>query len=260
MISFLKPISVRSWRCGLALLVAGTAGSCLRAAEGAGSPGATTNRYEFRRVHDPEGIGKFYQGREIAQVMGHEAAAWLERPERAAEEKPDVLLGQLNLRPGEVVADIGAGTGYFSRALAQRVGRTGRVLAVDIQPEMLTLLTNTSTRLGLTNIVPVLGTEQDPRLPAAAVDLVLMVDVYHEFEFPEEMMQAICRALKPGGRVVFVEYRGEDPAVPIKRLHKMTEAQVKKEMTGLPLKWVRTIGALPRQHIIIFRKSPAGGQ
>jgi len=193
-------------------------------------------------------------GREIAQVMGHESAEWLERPERATEENPEVLIEQLRLKPGEVVADIGAGTGYFSRRLARKVGATGKVLAVDIQPEMLTLLTNRMAAIGITNVVPVLGTATDPMLPAACVDLVLMVDVYHEFDFPREMMQAICRSVKPGGRVVFVEYRGEDPALAIKPLHKMTEVQVKREMSVLPLDWIRTVEALPRQHIIIFRK------
>jgi ubiquinone/menaquinone biosynthesis C-methylase UbiE len=133
------------------------------------------------------------------------------------------------------------------------------VLAVEIQQEMLDLLTNRMAALGISNVVPVLGTVTNPLLPAAAVDLVLMVDVYHEFDSPFEMMQGICNALKPGGRVVFVEYRGEDPQVPIKATHKMTEAQVRKEMVPLPLDWVETIGVLPRQHIIVFRKR-AGAQ
>ena len=215
-----------------------------------------TNRYEVRQFHNPDGIGKFYLGREIARVMGHESAAWLERPERVAEEQPDQLISLLNLRRGEVVADIGAGTGYFTRRLAQTVGPAGRVLAEDVQPEMLTLLKDLTAQLGLTNITPVLGTVTDPRLPAASVDLALMVDVYHEFDLPYEMMQALCLALKPGGRVVLVEYRGEDPNVPIKPLHKMTQAQVKRELSALPLDWVQTIERLPRQHIIVFRKRP----
>jgi ubiquinone/menaquinone biosynthesis C-methylase UbiE len=214
------------------------------------------NRYEFREVHDPDGIGKFYMGREIAQVMGHEGADWLERPERAEEEQPDKMLKELHLKPGDVVADIGAGTGYISRRLALRVAPRGKVLAEDIQPEMLNLLTNQSRGLGITNIVPVLGTESDANLPAGSADLVLMVDVYHEFKFPYEMMAAICRSLRPGGRVVFVEFRAEDPGVPIKRVHKMTEAQVKKEMSVLPLRWLETLEALPRQHIVVFGKQP----
>ncbi len=219
---------------------------------------AETNRYTYRQVHDPDGIGTFYMGREIARVMGHDAAAWLERPQRTAEEDPGRLVRELRLRPGQVVADIGAGTGYLSRRLAQAVGPGGKVLAVDVQPEMLALLKDFDARLGLTNIVPTLGTTTDPQLPAASVDLALMVDVYHEFDFPFEMMQGICRALKPGGRVVLVEYRAEDPAVPIKPLHKMTQAQVKREMSVLPLQWVQTLEVLPRQHIIVFKSAAPG--
>ncbi len=211
-------------------------------------------RYHFRRRHDPDGIGKFYMGREIAQVMGHQGADWLERPERASEEKPEVLMDALQLKPGMVVADIGAGTGYMTRRLADRVGDRGVVYAVDIQPEMLELLTNKMARLQIHNVHPILGTRQDPKLPASALDLVLMVDVYHEFDFPAEMLSAIADSLRPGGRVVFVEYRGEDTALRIKPLHKMTEAQVRKEAEVLPLEWSETIERLPRQHIVIFKK------
>jgi len=214
----------------------------------------TTNRYEFRKEHSRDGIGKFYLGREIAHVMGHQAADWLERPERNQEEHTEKLVEQLKVKPGDVIADIGAGTGYFTRRLAKKTGPKGTVLAVDIQTEMLELLTNQMAEAGITNVRPILGTITDPKLPADSVDLALMVDVYHEFDHPWEMMHAITRSLKPGGRVVFVEFRGEDPDVPIKPLHKMTEAQVKKEMSALPLEWVETIGVLPRQHIIVFRK------
>jgi len=216
-----------------------------------------TNRYEFRKEHHRDGIGKFYMGREIAHVMGHQAADWLERPERDAEEHTGKLVEQLRIKPGDTIADIGAGTGYFSRRLAMKTGQKGVVLAVEIQTEMLELLTNQMAQAGIANVKPVLGTITDPKLPAQSVDLALMVDVYHEFDHPWEMMQAICRSLKPGGRVVFVEFRGEDPAVPIKPLHKMTEAQVKKEMAVHPLEWVETIGVLPRQHIIVFKKTGA---
>lgn len=187
--------------------------------------------------------------------MGHQAADWLERPEREAEEKPTLLLEALKIRPGDVVADIGGGTGYYTRRLAQKVGEKGLVYAEDIQPEMLDLLTNQMARLNLHNVKPVLGTVSDPKLPPASVDLILMVDVYHEFDHPYEMALAMTQSLKPGGRMVFVEFRGEDPAVPIKLLHKMTEAQVRKEMAGFPLEWVETIETLPIQHIIIFRKT-----
>jgi precorrin-6B methylase 2 len=212
-------------------------------------PGA---RYEYRQPHDPDGIGKFYCGREIAHVMGHQGADWLERPEREAEERPETLVEALQLRPGEVVADIGAGSGYMTRRLAAKVGARGRVLAVDIQPEMLQLLRDKMTAAGVTNVMAVLGTESDPNLGSNTVDVVVMVDVYHEFELPFEMMTAICRSLKPSGRVVFVEYRAEDPRVPIKPLHKMSEAQVRKEMAPFPLGWIETQEALPRQHMIVF--------
>ena len=152
------------------------------------------------------------------------------------------------------MADIGAGTGYFSRRIARKVAPSGSVLAVEIQQEMLDLLMKRMGEAKVTNVKPVLGTIMDPKLPAGGVDTVLMVDVYHEFDHPFEMMENISKALKPGGRVVFVEYRGEDPNVPIKRLHKMTELQVVKEMTAHPLEWAETLGVLPRQHIIVFRK------
>src|ERR1043165_4100952 len=193
-----------------------------------------TNSYEFRREHDPNGIGKFYFAREIAHVMGHQAADWLERPEREAEEKPELLLEALKLKPGDVVADIGAGTGYYTWRLARLVGEKSLVYAVDIQQEMLDLLDKKMAERKITCVKGVLGTITDPKLPPGSVDLVLMVDVYHEFDHPFEMMEAICKALKPGGRVVFVEFRTEDPKVPIKEVHKMSEAQVRKEMTIHP--------------------------
>jgi SAM-dependent methyltransferase len=210
--------------------------------------------YETRANHDPDGIGKFYHGREIAQVMGHQAADWLERPKRETEEQPALLVKALNLKPGDAVADIGAGTGYYSRRLAQKVGPGGIVYAEEIQPEMLVILTNRMEHFGIHNVRPVLGTITDPKLAADSVDLILMVDVYHEFDHPHEMVAAMLRSLKHGGRMVFVEYRGEDPQVPIKPLHKMTVAQVRKEMADFPIKWVQTIETLPMQHVIIFQK------
>jgi protein-L-isoaspartate O-methyltransferase len=212
------------------------------------------DRYEYRKDHDPDGTGKFYMGREIALVMGHLAAEWLDRPEREREEKPAKLLEALKLKPGDVVADIGAGSGYFSFRLAEKVGDKGRVYAVDIQPEMLDLIRARMTERKVSNIVPVLGEEADPKLPDGAVDLILLVDVYHEFSHPYEMTVAMTRALKPGGRIVFVEYRMEDPDVPIKIVHKMSQKQVVKEMEPHPLRWVGTVNTLPRQHIVIFEK------
>ena len=212
------------------------------------------SRYETRAEHDPNGIGKFYLGREIAHVMGHQAADWLERPEREEEERPDLLMPALKLKPGDAAADIGAGTGYYTRRLAKAVGEPGVVYAVEIQQEMLDVLTNKLAAEKIFNVKPVLGTITDPKLALAAVDLILMVDVYHEFDHPFEMVEAMVKSLKPGGRIVFVEFRAEDPNVPIKRVHKMTEAQVRKEMSVHPLEWVETIATLPRQHVIVFRK------
>ncbi len=211
-------------------------------------------RYTYRAQHDPNGIGKFYMGREIAQVMGHTAADWLDRPEREQEEAPTKLLDALQVKPGTVAADIGAGTGYFSFRLAQLVGPKGSVYATDIQPEMLAIIRQRMQQRHVTNIKPVLGTVTDPGLPPHSVDLILLVDVYHEFDHPYEMTAGMVRALKPGGRLVFVEYRLEDPNVPIKLVHKMSEQQVRKEMAPHPLRWVQTLNVLPRQHIIIFQK------
>src|SRR5882672_1782588 len=210
--------------------------------------------YELRQQHDPDGIGKFFMGREIAYVMGHQAADWLERPERTQEERPDLLLQALKIKSGDAVADIGAGTGFYTRRLAKLVGDKGTVYAVEIQQEMLDLLTNKMAELKIHNVKPILGTITDPKLPKASVDLILMVDVYHEFDFPYEMTEAMCQALKPGGRIAFVEFRAEDPTVPIKEVHKMSDAQVRKEMSIHPLEWVETISVLPQQHIIMFRK------
>lgn len=223
----------------------------LRAAE---EPRPAEARYASIRA-SRDGIGKVYFGREIAQVMGHQGASWLERPEREQEERTDLLMNALALKPGEIVADIGAGSGYFSWRMAQKVGAQGRVYAVEIQQEMLDILMGNMRKRQVDAIVrPVLGTVQDPKLPAAGVDTILLVDVYHEFDYPFEMARAMIQALKPGGRLVLVEYRGEDPAVPIKPLHKMTVAQVRKEMDVHPVTFERNITTLPRQHILVFRR------
>ncbi len=217
-------------------------------------PQKSDGRYVYHENHDPDGIGKFYMGREIAQVMGHQAADWLDRPEREAEEAPSLLLKSLKLKPGQAIADIGAGSGYLTFPMAKRVGTKGTVYAVEIQQEMLDIIAHKQETMGLKNIKMVLGAVDDPRLPDSSVDLILMVDVYHEFDFPYEMAKAMVKALRPGGRIAFVEYRKENPDVPIKRVHKMTVLQVRKEMAVFPLQWVETINVLPRQHIIIFRK------
>src|SRR5262249_13298779 len=151
-----------------------------------------------------------------AQVMGHQAAGWLERPEREKEEEPNKLLDALKFKAGDVVADIGAGSGYLTFRIAERVGKQGKIYAVDIQPEMLDLIRQKMKSNKVPNVEPVQGTETDPKLPANGVDLIIMVDVYHEFSFPFEMTENMVKSLKPGGRLVFVEYRKEDPEVPIK--------------------------------------------
>ncbi len=220
-------------------------------------PGAAVDSvYQFRPA-SRDGIGKFYMGREISHVMGHLGAGWLERPEREREERTDLLIESLPVARDSVVADIGAGTGYFSFPIAERVSE-GRVLAVDIQQEMLDIIESRKAQGGAANVEAVLGTEQDPGLPAASVDLILIVDAYHEFSHPREMGVAMASALKPGGQLVLIEYRGEDRAVPIKPLHKMTEQQARREMAAVGLKWVRTEGFLPQQHFLVFeRPAPA---
>jgi len=210
--------------------------------------------YIKREDHDPDGIGVFYMGREIAQVMGHEAADWLDRPERETEEAPTMLVKSLKLKPGMAIADIGAGSGYLSFMMAKPVGSTGKVYAEDIQPEMLDIVRKKAVESGQKNVVPWLGTTTDPKLPAQSIDLMILVDVYHEFDKPYEMVSNMVKGLKPGGRLVFVEYRKEDPNVPIKEVHKMSVAQVRKEMTLFPLDYKETIEILPRQHIIVFTR------
>jgi precorrin-6B methylase 2 len=209
--------------------------------------------YEQHRIHNPDGIGKYYMGREIAKVMGHTGAAWLERPSRETEEKPSKIVDALDLKSTDVVADIGAGTGYLSFRIAPKLPQ-GKVLAVDIQPEMLDIINFFKQELNVTNVESVLATSTNPNLPPASVDLALMVDAYHEFEYPQEVMQAIVKALKPGGRVVLVEYRGENPFILIKGLHKMTQKQVKKEMQAVGLVWRETKNLLPQQHLMVFAK------
>jgi ubiquinone/menaquinone biosynthesis C-methylase UbiE len=211
-------------------------------------------RYETRYPHDPNGTGKFYMGREIAQVMGHQAADWLDRPEREAEEAPSLLLKSLGLKPGMVVADIGAGSGYLTFPMARKVAPKGKVFAVDIQPEMLTIIKDKAQAQRVKNVVVVLGETADPKLPEASCDLQLLVDVYHELDQPYEMALAMKKALKPGGRLVLVEYRKEDPNVPIKEVHKMSVAQVRKELAVVGLTFERNIKNLPWQHILVFRK------
>ena len=210
--------------------------------------------YETRTEHDVSGIGKFFMGREIAHVMGHQAADWLERPEREEEEKTEQMVAALKFHDGEVVADIGCGSGYVARKIAPHIGAKGVIYGVDIQQEMLDLLMKRMAMFRIATVKPVLGEIDDPKLPAESCDTMILVDVYHEFDHPFEMIDAMIRGLKPGGRIVFVEFRGEDAKVPIKLLHKMSVAQVRKEMSVHPLEFVESIETLPWQHLIIFRK------
>ena len=225
----------------------------LAASAALAQPAAVAERYSLVPA-SADGIGKRYMGREISAVMGWQGAAWLEREEREREERTDLLLPMLEIKSGMAVADVGAGSGYFARRIAARVGPGGAVYAVDVQPEMVRMLEALARQPGLGQIKPVQGSATAVKLAAASIDLALMVDVYHELEFPYEVLASIVQALKPGGRVVFVEYRAEDASVPIKPLHKMSEAQVKTEAARHPLTWERTLGGLPWQHVVVFRK------
>jgi ubiquinone/menaquinone biosynthesis C-methylase UbiE len=209
--------------------------------------------YQTREIHDPNGTGRFYLGREIAQVIGAGGIPWLDRTERETEERPAVVIEALGLRGGEVVADLGAGSGYFTFRISPKVGITGNVIAVDIQDEMLGAIRQRAAAMKVTNVEEVKARETDPKLPASGVDIVLMVDVYHELAYPFEVMTHVRQALRPGGRVVFVEYRKEDPRVPIKELHKMSLEQLDKEMKVVRLTRTRTVETLPWQHVVTYQ-------
>lgn len=214
-------------------------------------------KYETKKFHDPDGIGKFYMNREIAQVMGYLGASWLERPERVKEEEPAKLIEALAIKPGMVVADVGAGSGYHAFLMSPLVGDKGKVIASDIQPEMLELIEKKAKKLKVTNVETVKGTTTDPKLPASGVDVILMVDVYHEFEFPFEMTEKMVDALKPGGKLVFVEFKMEDDKVNIKLVHKMSERQVLKEMETFAEMEHQKTHSLPWQHVVVFSKKDA---
>ena len=193
-------------------------------------------------------------GRRIANVMGWQGAEWLERSERVSEEQPDTALDALGSLSGLTVADVGAGSGYFTARLAARVGAKGRVYANDVQPEMLKMLAARLARESISNVTLVHGSVDDPKLPEASIDLVLMVDVYHEFSEPQKMLRAIRAALKPDGRLVLLEYRKEDPAIPIRFEHKMSIAEARLELAAEGFTLSSVDGRLPRQHILIFSK------
>lgn len=198
---------------------------------------------------------KRYKGRKIAPVMTYEGADWLTRSTRIQEENPQKLMDALSIKPGQTICDLGCGNGYYTLELARLVGPEGKVLAVDIQPEMLRLLENRAGLNNLKNIQLILNTPIDPKLPANSVDLILVVDVYHELSYPEHMLQALRKSLKPDGRIVLVEFRGEDPTVPIKPLHKMTKKQVRKELEPNGYKLVEEFDELPWQHVMFFGKA-----
>lgn len=197
-----------------------------------------------------------YLGREIAQTMHFSGAPWLIRENREDEERCSIMLGQLGVKPGMTVCDMGCGNGFYSLQLAKMVGPKGRVLCVDIQPEMLRLLERRAVDQGIDNLVPILGAVHDPRLPKASVDLILLVDVYHEFSHPEQMLQGMRASLKPDGVIALLEYRAEDPNVPIKPLHKMSKKQILKEFTPNGFRLVREFNRLPWQHMMFFGLMP----
>jgi ubiquinone/menaquinone biosynthesis C-methylase UbiE len=217
------------------------------------APVAAVDPYQYGPA-SIDGIGKFYLGREISQVMGHPALGWLEREEREHEEAPSRALDAIKLSPTDVIADVGAGSGYYAFRLAPKVPQ-GRVIAIDIQQEMLDYLRAKAEEQGIHNVVAHLGRIDDVQLPEASLDAALLVDAYHEFSHPAEMLASLNRALKPQGQLILLEFRGEDPRVPIKPLHKMTEAQARKELAAAGFSLVSNRRVLPWQHFMIFQKS-----
>ena len=210
------------------------------------------NTYEYA-ARSRGGIGKFYMGREISYVMGHLAAGWLERGEREKEENVSQAIKNMDLQPDEVVADIGAGSGYYSFRMAKLLTK-GKVLSVDIQPEMLDIMRQKIKQNKINNVELIQGEEMNPNLPKQSIDMAMMVDVYHELSHPKEVMERIVAALKPGGRFILLEYRMEDPTVPIKRLHKMSLDQAVKEMKAVGLRLKENKNNLPWQHFMVFVK------
>lgn len=202
---------------------------------------------------DVNGIGKWYMGREIAYVMGYQGINWLERSEREEEEKTSKLIENMRISSSDVIADIGAGSGYHVFKLSP-LAKEGIVYAVDIQPEMLAAIDFRKESEKVSNVITIQGGEQSVNLPENTIDKILMVDVYHEFSYPKEMLASMYSALKPNGQIFLIEYRGEDPSVPIKRLHKMSEKQAIKELKASGFKLKENITNLPWQHCMIFVK------
>jgi len=234
-----------------------TTAPALAPAESAEESGRNSAQHYTSKTPSRDGIGKIYMGREISQVVGHGAVRWLERPERETEEAPSKVIENMKLKPTDVVADIGAGSGYFSFRLAKLVPK-GKVLAVDIQQEMLNFIEGQKKLKKIRNVETVLGTIEDTKLPEGDVDAIIMVDAYHEFSHPFEMATSMVKGLRPGGRIILIEYRGEDPAVQIKPLHKMTEQQCIREMKAVGMDHVETLDFLPIQHFMIFQKPENG--
>lgn len=195
-------------------------------------------------------------GRRIAPVMGMGGAEWLERSERESEELPEKAIEAIGVKPGMMIGDVGAGVGYFSIRLAKRVGPTGKVYANDVQPEMLSILKRRAAAAKVSNIETVLGTEADPELPKGALDLVLMVDVYHELSQPQRMLRKIRQSLKPDGRLILIEYRKEDPTIPIRSEHKMSVEEARIEVSAEGFRLDKVLKDLPRQHILVFKPAP----
>lgn len=209
--------------------------------------------YEAMKSGHPEGILKRYCGRQIAHIMGREGAEWLERPERTSEEGLDQLIDRLPLKPGMKIGDIGAGTGRLSVLMANRIKPDGQVWAVDVQAEMVAYLQARAAKLGKNQLLVALSSATNPNIPAAKIDLAILVDVYHELEYPREFLQNLEKSVKPGGQIVFVEYRANDKTVPIKPLHTMTVDQIKKEAQDIGLLFERADSSLPWQHMVFFR-------
>ncbi|HMO83481.1 MAG TPA: methyltransferase domain-containing protein [Lacipirellulaceae bacterium] len=195
-----------------------------------------------------------YMGRVIAPPMHYSGADWLMRNSRRREENPTRLLEFLNVQPGQIVCDFGCGNGYHTLPLARRVAPEGSVYAVDIQPEMLELLTSRTEGRGIDNVRTILASPSDPGLPAAIFDLVLMVDVYHELSDPPAVLAAVRTSMKRRGRLAVVEFREEDPAVPIHPLHKMSQEQVMREIPANGFKLVGQFDRLPWQHVLLFAR------
>lgn len=220
---------------------------------GSAAQNSTNDQIYIYKKGDYNGIGKWYMGREIAYVMGYEGIGWLERSQREKEENVSKLIQNMGIKPNDTIADIGAGSGYHAFRMAPLANK-GMVYAVDIQTEMLMAIENSKETNNIKNIKTILGGEKSVYLAENSVDKILMVDVYHEFSFPIEMIKSITIALKPKGELFLIEYRGEDPNVPIKRIHKMTEKQAVKEMEAAGFKLKRNIDNLPWQHCMVFVK------